>query len=150
MPQSFASLHCHIVFSTKQRQPFINAELQPNLFAYIGGILDKHSAPLVAAGGMPDHVHLLVSLPRTLSIAELVRTVKSNSSRWIHEEQPNLHDFQWQQGYGTFAVSFSNLDTVKAYLANQAEHHHQQSFQDELRTLLKRHQIEWDERYIWD
>ena len=149
MPQSFASLHCHIVFSTKHRQPLINAELQPRLFEYIGGILRNHSSPLIAAGGTPDHVHLLVSLSRTLSIADAVRLVKANSSGWMHDEL-QMPDFQWQTGYGAFAVSFSNIDAVKMYLANQEQHHQVQSYQNEFRELLRRHGLEWDEQFVWD
>ena len=149
MPQSFASLHCHIFFSTKHRSPLIKPEMQPRLFQYIGGIFRTHSSALIAAGGMPDHVHLLASLARTLSVADAVRLVKSNSSRWTHEEL-KIPEFRWQDGYGAFAVSYSNLEQVKAYLANQAEHHRVISFQDEFRELLRRHHLEWDEKYIWD
>ena len=149
MPQSFASLHCHIIFSTKHRQPLITPEFQPRLFEYIGGTLRNQSCCLVAAGGMPDHVHLLVSLGRTLSVADAVRLIKSNSSEWIHDDL-HLPDFQWQTGYGAFAVSYSNIDSVKAYLANQEEHHRTRTFQDEFREFLRRHHLEWDERYVWD
>jgi putative transposase len=149
MPQSFASLHCHIVFSTKHRQPLIKSDLQPRLFEYIGGILRNHATPLIAAGGMPDHVHLLVSMGRTIAVADAVRLIKSNSSGWMHEEL-QMPDFQWQTGYGAFAVSYSNIDAVKTYLANQEQHHRAQSFQDEFRELLRRHDLEWDERYVWD
>ncbi len=121
MPQSFGSLHCHIVFSTKHRLPQIKPEFQGRLFEYIGGILRNHSSPLIAAGGVPDHVHLLVSLGRTMSVADAVRVIKSNSSAWVHDEL-KLRDFQWQVGYGAFAVSYSNIDPVKLYLANQEEH----------------------------
>ena len=149
MPQSFASLHCHIIFSTKHRQPEIAPEIQPRLFEYVGGILRNNSCRLIAAGGIPDHVHLLVSLGRTLSVADAIRLIKSNSSGWFHDEL-QLPDFQWQTGYAAFAVSFSNIDSVKSYLANQTEHHRQQSFQDEFREFLRRHHLEWDERYVWD
>ena len=149
MPQSFGSLHCHIVFSTKNRAPLITAELQPRLFEYIGGILRNHSSKLIAAGGMPDHVHLLVSLGRTVAVADALRVVKSNSSGWLHEEI-GLKEFHWQDGYGAFAVSYSNVDQVKAYLAKQADHHRRMTFQDEFRELLRRHELEWDERYVWD
>lgn len=149
MPQSFASLHCHIVFSTKHRRPQISDELRPRLFEYAGGILRNHSSCLIAAGGVADHVHLLVSLGRTISIADVVRIVKTNSSSWIHDEL-RLPEFGWQDGYGAFAVSYSNIESVRHYLANQAEHHRTQSFQDEFREILRRHGLEWDERYIWD
>lgn len=149
MPQSFASLHCHIVFSTKHREPTIEPEIQPRLFEYIGGILRNHSCRLIAAGGIPDHVHLLVSLGRTLAVADAVRLIKSNSSGWMHEELA-LPEFHWQNGYGAFAVSYSNIGAVKTYLANPEHHHRRDSFQDEFRELLRRHDLEWDERYVWD
>lgn len=149
MPQSFASLHCHIVFSTKHRQPQISDELRPRLFEYIGGILRNQSSCLIAAGGVPDHIHLLVSLGRTIAVADAVRIVKTNSSSWIHEEL-RLPEFGWQDGYGAFAVSYSNVESVKQYLANQAEHHRSRTFQEEFREFLRRHGLEWDERYIWD
>ena len=149
MPQSFSALHCHVVFSTKHRQPQITGNVQPRLFEYIGGILRSNSSSPIAAGGMPDHVHLLISLGRTLAIADAVRLIKTNSSGWIHDEL-NLRDFQWQNGYGAFAVSYSNVDQVKTYLANQEQHHRALSFQDEFREFLRRHNLEWDERYVWD
>jgi len=149
MPQSLASLHCHIVFSTKHREPRITSDLQPRLFEYIGGILRNHSARLIGAGGMPDHVHLLVSLGRTLAVADTIRLVKSNSSSWIHAEI-GLAGFRWQEGYGAFAVSHSNIDQVKTYLANQEQHHRRISYQEEFLELLRRHDLEWDERYVWD
>ena len=150
MPQSFVSLHVHVVFSTKNRIPMIDEELQPRLFEYVGGILRGCDSALIAAGGMPDHVHLLCSLGKRSSISDVVRTVKSNSSKWIHETFERRRQFAWQSGYGAFAVSFSNIEEVRRYLANQAEHHARRSFKDELRALLERHNIEYDERYLWD
>ena len=150
MPQSFASLHIHIVFSTKHPERWLRNDLRPRLHEYLGGILRNHSCPLIAAGGTDDHLHLLVSLNRTTSVADLVRLAKSNSSGWIHDEFAELRGFQWQEGYGAFAVSQSNVDSVKAYLANQEEHHREMSFQDEFRELLKRHRLEGDERFVWD
>jgi putative transposase len=150
MPQSFSSLHVHIVFSTKHREPLLEDEIRPRLHEIIGGVLREHSAALIAAGGTDDHIHLLVSLGRTISVADAVRFVKSNSSNWIHREFPQLGEFQWQAGYGAFAVSYSNIDAVKAYLANQEARHSTMSFQDELRELLSRHDMEGDVRYVWD
>jgi REP element-mobilizing transposase RayT len=149
MPQSFASLHCHIVFSTKQRQPLIETEVQPRLFEYLGGIFRGHSSRLIAAGGVPDHVHLLVSLGREIAVADVLRLVKTNSSRWMHKEI-GLARFAWQSGYGAFAVSFSNINQVRSYLTKQEEHHRRVTFQEEFRELLRRHGLEWDERYVWD
>jgi REP-associated tyrosine transposase len=150
MPQSHASLHCHFIFSTRNREPLIATELQSRLYSYIGGILRDQKCCLVAAGGMPDHVHLLVSLARDLSVAETVRLVKSNSSLWIHQTFPQRHAFAWQSGYGAFAVSYSNIKSVRAYIAGQEEHHSVRTFQEEFREFLQRHEIEWDERYVWD
>jgi REP element-mobilizing transposase RayT len=150
MPQSFACLHCHLIFSTKNRIPAITAELQPRLYEYIGGILLAEKNVLIAAGGMPDHVHLLVSLSREISVAQAVGLIKSNSSKWVHETFPEQRAFAWQTGYGAFSVSYSHLDRVKAYLAGQAEHHRARTFQEEFLLFLKRHHIEYDERYIWE
>ena len=150
MPQSFVSLHVHVVFSTKNRVALIDDDLQPRLFEYIGGILRGCDSALIAAGGMPDHVHLLVSLGKRSSMADVVRTVKTNSSKWIHETFDDRRQFTWQSGYGAFAVSYSNIEEVRTYLANQAEHHVSRSFKDELRALLQRHNIQYDERYLWD
>jgi REP element-mobilizing transposase RayT len=140
----------HIIFSTKNRAPMIATALQPRLFDYIGGIVQAEKNCLIAAGGMPDHVHLLVSLGREASIADTIRLIKANSSKWIHETFQQLHDFAWQSGYGAFAVSFSNIGAVKRYIARQEDHHRQRTFQDEYREFLKVHEIAFDERYVWD
>ena len=150
MPQSLISLHVHIVFSTKHREPLITPELAPRLYGYFGGIARGADSPLVAIGGVADHVHLLVSLGRVWCVADLVRDLKSNSSRWIHETFPERAQFAWQAGYGAFAVSKSQVETVKAYIARQEERHGKQTFQDEFREVLGAHEIEWDERYVWD
>ena len=150
MPQSFASLHHHLIFSTKNRALLITEELQPRLFEYIGGILRGRGCALVAAGGVADHVHLLVSLDKQISVAEALRIVKANSSRWVHDAYPALSTFAWQAGYGAFAVSHSHLERVKGYLARQAVHHRRVSFQEEFVAFLQRHGIEYDERYLED
>lgn len=150
MPQSLASLHVHIIFSTKNREPFIAAAFAPRLYEYVAGITRGTGCRLVHAGGMPDHVHLLTSLGRETSVAELVRVVKSNSSKWIHETMPTLAGFAWQTGYAAFAVSYSLVDAVRQYIAGQEKHHRKQSFQDEVRAFMRKHQIEFDERYLWD
>ena len=143
-------MHCHLVFSTKHREPTIHPEWQPRLYEYMGGIIREKKGCLLAAGGMPDHVHLLISFAKEMSTSNLVRDIKANSSGWIHEMFSKSRGFAWQAGYGAFSVSFSNLDTVRRYIAAQAEHHRVRSFQEEFRELLIRHQIEFDERYIWD
>jgi REP element-mobilizing transposase RayT len=150
MPQSFTSLHYHLIFSTKDRVPMITADLQGRLYEYLGGILRSEKSILLAAGGMPDHVHLLCSLSKELAIASALRLLKANSSKWIHETFPQQPSFAWQTGYGAFAVSYSHLDRVKRYIAGQAQHHRRITFQEELVAFLRRHRIEFDERYLWD
>ncbi len=150
MPQSFAAVQLHIVFSTKNRVPLITPDLAPRLYGYIHGIVAAGPGMLLAAGGVADHVHLLVSLGRTTSIAELVRLVKCNSSGWVHDTFPKGQDFAWQNGYGAFSVSRSQQPVVTDYINRQAEHHAQRSYQDEFREMLRRHDLEWDERYVWD
>jgi REP element-mobilizing transposase RayT len=151
MPQSFVSLHHHLIFSTKNRVPLLAAEVQPRLFEYIGGILRAEGCVLEAAGAMPDHVHLLVSLDKQRSISEALRIIKAGSSRWVHEAFPDsLSGFAWQVGYGAFAVSYSHREKVRAYLSRQAEHHRRMTFQEEFLAFLRRHGIAYDERYLWD
>ncbi len=150
MPQSLVSLNAHVVFSTKHREPFIDSDLAPRLYGYVGGIVRNTGSTLLAIGGVADHVHLLVSLGRQTCIADLVRDVKSNSSGWVHKAFPDRAGFAWQSGYGAFTVSVSLLDRVKGYVAMQEEHHKKQTFKEEFVIFLREHGLEWDERYVWD
>jgi putative transposase len=150
MPQSFGSIHMHVVFSTKGREPLIIPDITQRLYDYIGGTLRGNKCSLLDAGGVPDHVHLLVSMSRDMSAADLVRLVKSNSSRWIHETFSKLMGFAWQSGYGAFAVSYSQISDVKKYIGRQEEHHKVVTFQEEFRSFLKAHDLEWNEKYVWD
>ncbi|MDA0835703.1 MAG: IS200/IS605 family transposase [Planctomycetota bacterium] len=150
MTQSFVCLHVHVVFSTKNRQPFITDDLAPRLYDYMGGVVSNRGGKLLTAGGVADHVHLLISLHKEMAMSEFVRIVKSNSSKWIHETFAELKSFAWQTGYGAFGVSFSDLARVKRYIANQQEHHRRQTFKEEFLELLRRHDMEFDERYLWD
>ncbi|HEY2909360.1 MAG TPA: IS200/IS605 family transposase [Gemmataceae bacterium] len=150
MPQSFGSIQMHLVFSTKGREPSIVPAIAERLYDYLGGTLRGNSCSSIAIGGVADHVHLLVSMSREFSTSQLVRVLKSNSSRWIHDTFPTLRGFAWQSGYGAFSVSYSQVEVVKAYILNQEEHHKRQSFQDEFLSLLRAHRLEWDERYVWD
>ncbi|MBA4187287.1 MAG: transposase [Planctomycetaceae bacterium] len=150
MPQSLVSLNVHIVFSTKNREPFIDADLAPRLYGYMGGVISNTGSVLINIGGVTDHVHMLVSLGRQSCIADLVRNVKSNSSRWVHDTFAEKSQFAWQGGYGAFTVSLSLIARVKAYIANQVEHHKRETFQDEFRTFLKQHGLDYDERYVWE
>jgi putative transposase len=148
MPQSLARVLVHLVFSTKDREPFIAPEYRGRTFAYLAGTLNAIDCPVVIAGGVADHVHLLFVLARTLPLSKAVEEVKKESSKWA---KANVHPgFYWQNGYGAFSVSPSNVPAVTAYIANQDKHHRAQTFQDEFRELLRRHGVEWDERYVWD
>jgi putative transposase len=150
MPQSFACCYFHLIFSTKGRAPLITAAVQPRLFEYMGGILRSQGCALIAAGGMPDHVHLLANLDRQTSVSKAMRLVKANSTRWVHETFPNMAGFAWQTGYGAFSVSASHLEKVEAYLSRQVEHHRKLTFKEEFVTFLERYRVEYDERFLWD
>jgi len=148
MPQSLARILVHLVFSTKNREPFITDDHRQDAFNYLGGTLNGLGCPTICTGGVADHVHFLFGLSRTLSISDVVEELKKESSKWAKEA---IHSaFYWQNGYGTFSVSPSNIDQVKKYIENQEQHHRTVSFQDEFREMLRRHEIEWDERYVWD
>jgi REP element-mobilizing transposase RayT len=150
MGQSFGALYFHVIFSTKNRAPLISAELQPALFAYMGGVMKNTKNVLLAAGGVADHVHLLLSLHRDVAVSEADRLLKANSSKWVHDTYPTQGEFAWQNGYGAFSVSYSLLDSVKIYLARQEEHHRHTNFQHEFIKFLNVHDIEYDEQYLWD
>jgi REP element-mobilizing transposase RayT len=148
MGHTFTNLLTHVIFSTKGRKPFITPELKPDLLAYAGGIIRQLGGTALLINGMRDHVHMLVLMPATASPAEIVKKVKANSSRWVHERTGNA-DFAWQAGYAAFAVSESNRDAVLQYIAGQESHHAKHTFQEELVAYLRKHHIMYDERYIW-
>jgi len=148
--QSFARISIHFVFSTKNRQPLILPEWEDRLYGVIGGILRADKSVLLCAGGVEDHVHLLVSMARDLSASDAVRNIKTDSCKWVHENIAGASDFEWQRGYAAFSVSRSNEDAVRTYFRGQKEHHRRQSYQDEVRRLLVLHDIEPDEEYMWD
>ena len=150
MPQSFACLYYHLVFSTKERMPLITANLCPRLQDYIGGILRMQNGLLLTAGGASDHQHLLIQGSKNITIPDTVRDIKSNSSRWIHETFPELSQFAWQEGYGAFTISYPGLRRVKGYLTRQEAHHRTVTFQEEFLTFLKLHGQSYDARYVWD
>jgi REP element-mobilizing transposase RayT len=151
MPQSLANVLLHVVFSTKNRAPFLQSkDLREELHGYMVGMLEGIGCPSLIVRSVEDHLHCLCQLSRTMTIADLVQNMKVESSAWVKRKDPRLGDFYWQAGYGAFSVSQSNAGQVKAYIANQEEHHRRMSFQDEFRALLKRHEIEFDERYVWD
>lgn len=149
MPSSYTCLYYHIIFSTKDRRPLINPDLQTRLYDYMGGIITHEKGRLLAAGGAADHVHLLVSMTAQISLSDLMRLVKANSSKWVHETFPEHRDFRWQDGYGAFTVSASAIADVKRYITQQELHHRRVSFQEVFLAFLRRHGIEYDQRYIW-
>jgi REP-associated tyrosine transposase len=151
MPQSLSKVLIHVVFSTKERRPFLRDRvLRAELHCYIGGILNQLDCQSLAVGGVEDHVHGLACLSRTCTVAEMVKEVKRGSSLWIKERDSTLAEFAWQSGYGAFSIGFSQIEAVRGYIAGQEEHHRRQSFQDEFRQFLKRYEIAYDERYVWD
>ncbi len=150
MPQSLSAVYIHLVFSTKPRQPFLHDEsLRKDLHSFLGGTSKSLECPPLLVGGVEDHVHLLARFGRTITQAEWVKELKRVSNLWL-KEKGGLANFEWQGGYADFSVSQSNLEQVKKYIVNQKEHHRKVSFQDEVRALLTKHQLDWDERYIWD
>ena len=149
MAHTYVNLLVHVIFSTKDRRPCIDAELQSRLFAFMGGVLRDIGAIPLIVNGTDDHVHQLVGLPSTRCVADVVRVVKANSSKWVHEEFSAHHEFGWQSGYAAFSVSQSNVDAVRHYIATQEEHHRTVTFQEEYLAFLKRHGIAYDERYVW-
>lgn len=152
MPQSLSAVYLHAVFSTKQRRPFLrDVAVRAEMHAYLGGISKQLACQPIIVGGIDDHVHLLVRFGRTITQADWIKEIKRVSSAWIKERAPgDCGDFAWQAGYGVFSVSGSRLDAVHEYIATQEAHHRRASFEDEFRGLLRKHGLEWDERYVWD
>ncbi len=150
MPQSLARLHIHLVFSTKNRERIITDDVRSTLHAYMATVLQNLGCAPVLINSVEDHAHLLFDLARTISISQAVEDVKKSSSKWIKTQGPEFAGFAWQAGYGAFAVSESNVETVRAYIANQREHHRTKTFQEEYRAFLERHNVAFDERYVWD
>jgi len=150
MSQSLVNNHIHLVYSTKGRLPLISQDVRDRLSGYQAGIFKQLDSPAIVIGGVEDHVHTLFRLSKNLPLIKVVEEVNKSSSKWMKSQGPLNHDFCWQTGYAAFSVSQSNLETVEDYIKRQQEHHQKSSFQDDLRALCTRHQIEWDERYIWD
>jgi len=151
MPQSLSAVYIHLVFSTKDHRPLLrDKHTRDALHSYLGGVSKQLDCAPILVGGVEDHVHVLARFGRTITQAEWVKELKRVSNAWLKESGRDFADFEWQGGYADFSVSPSNLESVKQYIAGQEEHHRKVNFQDELRALLKRHEIEWDEKYVWD
>jgi len=148
MSHTHTNLLTHIIFSTKDRMPLIDSDVKPRLHAYIGGIVRELKGTALSVNGTTDHVHLLVGLLPTVAISDAVRVIKANSSRWMRE-QVRVEKFGWQSGYGAFSVSQSNAQAVLAYISHQQEHHRKISFKEEFIAFLKKHDIQYDEHFLW-
>jgi REP element-mobilizing transposase RayT len=150
MPQSLAKILVHLIFSTKNRSPIVDKPIRAELHSYMSGILyDCESSPLSVVS-VADHAHLLFCLSKNYALSKVVEEVKKGSSRWIKTKGKRYANFHWQNGYAAFSVSQSNAPRVKRYIADQEEHHRKRTYQDELRAFLRRHAVEFDERYVWD
>ena len=149
MANTYTSLHYHVVFSTKNRERWIKPDYEERIWAYLGGIAKENKMKPLQIGGIEDHVHVLLGTPPVLAPAKIVQLIKGGSSAWIQETFPALKGFGWQDGYSAFTVSRSDVPAVSEYIRGQREHHRVKTYQEEYRELLKRHGIEFDERYIW-
>ncbi len=149
MPHSLSDILLHVIFSTKERRATIGGEFKVRLFAYMSAIVKERGGVTHIINGTGDHVHLLISIPTDVSVAEMMRFVKGSSSRWVHKEIPGTRGFGWQTGYSVFSVSRSMFKQVHQYIARQEEHHRKVSFKEELIAFLRKHEIEYDEKYLW-
>jgi putative transposase len=150
MPQSLSSILIHLIFSTKNREPFLTREIDAELYAYMASIFKAMKSPALIINGTSDHIHTLFALSRVVTIASLVEEVKTESSKWIKTKGRQFRNFHWQSGYGAFSIGQSQVPTVKRYITRQKQHHRRMSFQDEYRNFLKVYKVEYDERYVWD
>jgi REP element-mobilizing transposase RayT len=149
MAQTLVSLYIHVIFSTKHRANLITPEIEPDLFAYVGGILNNNKSKLIAANGTSDHIHLLISLSKNLGLSKLVGDIKRDSSVWIKKQASQFQKFYWQDGYGAFSIGHSQIKTVKNYIARQKIKHAKTDYQSEFRGFLQNYEMEYDERYVW-
>src|SRR5436853_6754825 len=150
MSQTLVSLLVHIVFSTKHREALITAEIEPSLYAYLGGIARTHQSRLLTAGGTANQVHLLISLSKTIALSELLEKIKAGSSKWIKTQGTQFRAFHWQDGYGAFSIGASQIPALKTYIGRQKEHHVKKTFEEELIELLTKYGIEYNDKYLWD
>ena len=150
MAGTYTKLYYHIVFSTKHRQEFINSAMEDQLHKYVAGIVRGIGGSCIEINGMPDHVHILSILPPKIAVSDALRDIKANSSKWVHETTPQLHNFGWQDGFAAFTVSKSQVEPVRQYIRDQKQHHRRSDYKQELIGLLEKHEIDYDERYIWD
>jgi putative transposase len=149
MANTYTALRYHIVFSTKNREPWLLPAVESRIWEYIGGVAREHRMQSIITGGYRDHVHIIVSIPPSLAVAKAVQILKGSSSRWIHQTFPDMAAFAWQDGYGAFSVGLSQMNDTVNYIRNQQDHHHGKTFQEEYLAFLRKHEIEYDNRYVW-
>jgi putative transposase len=150
MGQSLVKNYIHIIFSTKYRQPLITPKIEAELHTYLGGICNRLECQVIKVGGYTDHIHILCLLSKKIALAKLLEGLKSHSSKWAKTNGDEFKNFYWQDGYGAFSVKATDVDIVVKYIENQHEHHKKKTFQDEYRAILKKYNVEYDERYVWD
>ncbi len=150
MPQSLTNILVHIIFSTKIRAPLITSKIDTELYAYIASILKDCDCSPIIIGGPQDHVHILCKLSKTITISSIIEDIKKKSSKWVKTKGEEYKDFYWQSGYGSFSIGQSQVDALKQYIQNQKEHHKKRTFKEELLEILKRYEIKYDERYLWE
>jgi putative transposase len=150
MTQSLVKILIHAVFSTKNRENLISQQIEPQLFGYFSGIVENNKSKLILANGTENHVHLLISIGKTLSISELIGDIKRDSSVWIKKQDLQFNNFRWQEGYGAFSVGQTQVDEVLKYIGKQKEHHQEKTFENEMRGFYRKYQVEFDEKYVWD
>ena len=151
MPQSLVQIYLHIIFSTKERIPFLKTkDVRNATHAYLAGICKNLNSPTLLVGGTEDHVHILCRQSKNGTLSDLLRDLKRESSKWIKTKDQDLEDFHWQSGYGAFSVSPSHVEELRQYIANQEDHHRTETFQDEFRRICRKYGVDIDERYVWD
>ena len=149
MANSFLALQIHLVFSTKNRERWLDESIEKDVWSYLAGIIRTHGGTAIQIGGFDDHIHILMSIPATIALSDFVKRIKGESSKWISNQWPRMRDFRWQDGYGAFSVGKSQISDTVAYIRNQRQHHQRKSFEDEYRAFLQVHGIESDEKYIF-
>jgi REP element-mobilizing transposase RayT len=150
VPQSLAQLLVHLIFSTKSREPLLSDDIRPELHPYMATILKHMDSSAILINSVEDHVHILFHLSKNHALCDVIENVKKDSSKWIKTKGRTFRNFHWQSGYGALSVSQSNLAQVVKYIEGQKEHHRRRTFQEEFRAFLKRYQVQYDERYVWD
>ncbi|CAG1022394.1 hypothetical protein MTYM_01685 [Methylococcales bacterium] len=150
MANTYTALNYHVIFSTKNREPWLRQEFEQRIWEYLGGIARHNGMTALCVGGVEDHIHILLRIPPALSVSKAMQLLKGGSSHWIHDTFPELVGFGWQDGYGAFTVSQSAMKDTKRYIQRQREHHQSRTFKNEYIAFLRKYEVEYDERYLWD